>query len=55
MPAHLRALSRCRRCGAPATEQLFNTFNAPLDVYCAKHAAGALKAFEATTTEGEQS
>lgn len=46
MAAHLRPLPRCRDCGKPATEQLFNTWNAPMNFFCDRHAERALKEFE---------
>jgi hypothetical protein len=50
MPAHLRELARCRTCGRPATQELYNAVNAPLGVYCSRHGKAALRAFE--TREG---
>lgn len=47
MPAHLRDLPPCYTCGRPASEQLYNGVNAPSGVYCARHAAAALRAFQA--------
>ena len=48
MAAHLRPLRRCSEyeCGKPATQQLFNTWNAPMGTFCDKHAGPALKRFE---------
>ena len=43
--AHLRPLPTCVVCHKPATEQLFNTVNAPQGHYCARHATPALEAF----------
>ena len=42
---HLRPLTRCSAygCGRPATEQLYNAVNAPLNHYCTRHAPAALK------------
>lgn len=56
MPAHLRDIPtyRCqwRGCGKPATKRLFNTRNAPISEYCAKHAQQALADFK--RSEGER-
>lgn len=51
--AHLRPLPRCRECGKPATEQLYSGVNAPLGVYCSRHARAALRRFiQSGVTEG---
>jgi hypothetical protein len=44
MAAHLRPVPkpRCLRCDKPATEALYNTYNAHLGDYCARHATEAL-------------
>lgn len=44
--AHLRGLPRCAVCGAPATKQLYNGWNAPYAVYCGRHAKAALAQFK---------
>lgn len=46
MPAHLRSLRRCDDCGKPGTQTLHNSANAPIGVYCDRHAAPALKAWQ---------
>lgn len=48
MPAHLAPLPRCDRsgCTSPASYVLRNTVNAPIGVYCERHAPAALKDFE---------
>lgn len=50
MAAHLRAIGRPRcanlGCDRYATQQLFNTWNAPLSCYCDRHAKAALRAFQ---------
>lgn len=46
MPAHLRPLSPCKVCGKPAAYELFNTRNAPLGVYCGRHAEPALAKYK---------
>jgi len=40
--AHLRQLPSCQVCGKPAVEELFNTWNATLGVFCGRHAGRAL-------------
>lgn len=45
--AHLRELPRCGTCGAAATKQLFNGYNAPAACYCERHAKAALAKFKA--------
>lgn len=47
MAAHLRPVyqPKCRACGKPATEALYNTWNAHIADYCAKHAKSALREF----------
>lgn len=55
MAAHLRALPRPRcawgLCRTTASNQLFNTFNAPQGVYCRVHAKHALARFIAEHPE----
>jgi hypothetical protein len=45
MAAHLRSLPDCHQsgCTRPAVKELRNTYNAPMGVYCAKHAPEALR------------
>lgn len=46
--AHIRDLPRCQTCGAAASKQLYSGVNAPMGVYCARHANQALAAFKAS-------
>lgn len=45
MPAHLRPLPKCLRCGKAATQELYNAVNAPLGRYCDTHGKKALDDF----------
>ena len=51
MAAHLRRLARCSMCGKPATQELYNAANAPSGRFCDKHAAKALKDWDAGVTD----
>ena len=45
MTAHLRPQPRCRNCNHPATQGLYNTWNALIGTFCERHAKAALREF----------
>lgn len=53
MAAHLRSLvtPRCLVCDRPATKELRDTRNQPINTYCGRHAKSALQEFKRVVGE----